>query len=212
MDVKTTRPGSLDVRLPRSRGRDHSDRASPVQPRAGASSSDPVLISGSSALADQGRTLTPSTGASGSTASTAGYVGEDGTFVSQDGNSASSGSAANRTIRLVGTAASAASVGAFSTASGSSGGTGGTNTLGSSIYTHSHTGASSAISMSSYSQTDLILSRYPSSNKMAQAAAAGATADPEELEARAKVCAEKCWAEDETFVPIEKIAEWLGGR
>ena len=205
MDVKSARPGSLDVRLPRGSGRDHSDRVSPIQPRTGASSSDPALIG---AATDQGRTLTPS--APGPTASAAGYVGEDGTLISQDGNSSS---ATNRTIRLVGAGASVASVGATSIASGSSGGTGGANTLGSSsIYTHSYAGASSAVSMTSYSQTDLILSRHPSSNKMAQAAAAGATADSDELEARAKVCAEKCWSEDETFVPVEKIAEWLGGR
>jgi len=210
-DAKSPRPGSLDVRLPRSSGRDHSESVYPVQPRAVASSSDPILNS-TGALADQARTLTPSSNG-GSTASATGYVGEDGAILSQDASGTSSGGATNRTIRLVGAGASVASVGAISTASGSSGGTGGANTLGSSsIYTHSYAGASSAVSMSSYSQTDLILSRYPSSSKMAQAAAAGATADPEELEARAKVCAEKCWGEDETFVPSEKIAEWLGGR
>lgn len=32
------------------------------------------------------------------------------------------------------------------------------------------------------------------------------------LEERAKVFAEKCWNEDETFLKKEKIAEWLGGQ
>lgn len=35
--------------------------------------------------------------------------------------------------------------------------------------------------------------------------------DPEELDSKAKELAAKCWAEDETFLGKEKIAEWLGG-
>lgn len=183
---------------------------------------------------DQGRTLTPySIGGgpgSGSTLSGGGYVGEDGMLIPHDGSSTGSGSlgAANRTVRLVGTGASSTSVasegstgtgtnslGLGDAGSSTSTATTNNNTLGSSsIYTHSYAGASSAVSMSSYSQTDLMSSRYPSSTKMSQAAAAtsAAIADPEELEARAKVCAEKCWAEDETFVALDKMAEWLGGR
>jgi hypothetical protein len=32
------------------------------------------------------------------------------------------------------------------------------------------------------------------------------------LEKRAKILAEKCWNEDETFLKKDKIAEWLGGQ
>lgn len=52
------------------------------------------------------------------------------------------------------------------------------------------------------SQTDVSLMRKPSNSH---------TMDPEELDSKAKELAAKCWAEDETFLGKEKIAEWLGG-
>ncbi|KAF8332104.1 uncharacterized protein EI90DRAFT_3056571 [Cantharellus anzutake] len=53
------------------------------------------------------------------------------------------------------------------------------------------------------SSSDLNSSRYPSSTKI--------HLEPEELEARAKEYAAKCWNEDMGFLAMEKIAEWLGG-
>lgn len=178
--------------------------------KAGASASDPLLVG-----EPAGRTSLSSAGGHGHGFGY-GYNTGTGTGVGEDGTLLSAESAANasRTIRLVGTGASGASQ--QSVASGSSAGTGTSGTM----YTHSYTGgAGSALSMSSYTQTDLMLSRYPSSTKMAGAAAAGVSGgvgagskeDPEELEARARVCAEKCWKEDESFLIPEKLAEWLGG-
>ncbi|KAF8315923.1 hypothetical protein DL93DRAFT_2135548, partial [Clavulina sp. PMI_390] len=234
----SSRGGSLDIPVRKTTGRENlSKTASYIQPRSPAISSEPSLTPNtvSSFTSSPGqtasplfeRTITPSTHSRGS-GSSALAVGEDGMLQSSDGG------AAGRTVRLVGTGASGASVGALSTNSEGSTGTGqgsfsappsNSNTLtSSSIYAHSYGAASSTISMSNPSTTDLMLSRYPSSTKMAQAAAAGAAGNgssstgpeamqeaEEELEARAKTCAEKCWAEDESFVSIEKMAEWLGG-
>lgn len=36
--------------------------------------------------------------------------------------------------------------------------------------------------------------------------------DAGDVEARGKELASRCWAEDEDFLPKEKIAEWLGGQ
>ena len=41
--------------------------------------------------------------------------------------------------------------------------------------------------------------------------ARGASMDGEDLEARGQELAKRCWMDDETFLPREKIAEWLGG-
>ena len=67
--------------------------------------------------------------------------------------------------------------------------------------TYSQPGSSSALSMSS--TTDLTSSRYPSSTRM--------VIDPDEVESRAKEFSSKCWGEDESFLALDKIAEWLGG-
>lgn len=35
---------------------------------------------------------------------------------------------------------------------------------------------------------------------------------PEDLPAKAKALADRCWQEDDTFLIKEKIAEWIGGQ
>jgi hypothetical protein len=36
--------------------------------------------------------------------------------------------------------------------------------------------------------------------------------DPEDVDTLAKESAQRLWGDDETFKPVEKVAEWLGGR
>lgn len=122
-----------------------------VQPRAAASASEPMLVSGPSHPPTSGRL-------------SAGMA--------EDGSRGDT-----RTVRLV-SSSNPIIEGQSST----------------------YTRPSPPISLSS--QTDVSLSRMPSNTR---------TMDPEELDAKAKELASKCWAEDETFLGKEKIAEWLGG-
>ena len=62
--------------------------------------------------------------------------------------------------------------------------------------------------LSALSQQDLSTSP---SQQFRQLRAKSGSRDPEELEARGKVCAKRVWEEDEEFLVKERIAEWLGG-
>ena len=39
----------------------------------------------------------------------------------------------------------------------------------------------------------------------------GVSLEGDDIEARGQELAKRCWTDDETFLPKEKIAEWLGG-
>ncbi|PCH43866.1 hypothetical protein WOLCODRAFT_138645 [Wolfiporia cocos MD-104 SS10] len=55
--------------------------------------------------------------------------------------------------------------------------------------------------------SDMIVARYSM-----QARRSSAKEDVGDLEVRGKELAARCWAEDEEFLPKDKIAEWLGGQ
>ncbi|GJJ06521.1 hypothetical protein Clacol_000713 [Clathrus columnatus] len=61
----------------------------------------------------------------------------------------------------------------------------------------------------SMSQVDLVHDVSPS--KSIISLTRGTSLEGEELELKGKELASQCWEDDETFLPKEKIAEWLGG-
>lgn len=76
---------------------------------------------------------------------------------------------------------------------------------------HSHASISYPFSPS-MSQVDLVADVSPSKSIASTSSLArGVSFDGEGLEVKGKELASRCWKDDETFLPKEKIAEWLGG-
>ncbi len=64
----------------------------------------------------------------------------------------------------------------------------------------------SAASQQDLSINDLVSNRFSLRQSPAK------HEDSADLDARGKELAKRCWAEDEDFLPKDKIAEWLGGQ
>ena len=64
----------------------------------------------------------------------------------------------------------------------------------------------SAASQQDLTTNDLASGRFPLRSSPGRQEESG------DLDNRAKELAGRCWAEDEEFLPKDKIAEWLGGQ
>jgi len=73
---------------------------------------------------------------------------------------------------------------------------------------------SNAQASSSASQVDIGVNDPSPARSVASTSASpgrGVNLEGEDMEAKGRELAHRCWTDDESFLPKEKIAEWLGG-